>query len=85
MKAKSQVIDENALIEKLVPKIEEKIRTDVIRSLISALEEQIYPPEKAFREDFVRRVEKAARSKGRIFRTKKELAAHLNSSRISFE
>ena len=79
MKAKSQVIDENALIKKLVPKIEERIRADVIRSLISALEEQLYPPEAAFREDFVRRVEKAAQSKGKIFRTKKDLAAHLNS------
>jgi len=79
MKARGQVIDENALIEKLVPKIEERIRADVIRSLISALEEQIYPAEDAFREDFVRRVEKAAQSKGKIFRTKKNLAAHLNS------
>lgn len=76
MKSKSQVIDENALIEKLVPKIEERIRADVIRGLISALEEQLYPSEDAFREDFVRRVEKAARSKGKVFSTKKELAAH---------
>lgn len=79
MKAKSQVIDENALIEKLLPKIEERIRAGVIGSLISALEEQLYPPDGAFREDFVRRVEKAAKSKGKIFRTKKEFAAHLNS------
>lgn len=78
MKTKGQVIDEYALIEKLVPKIEERIRTDVIRSLISALEEQIYPPEDAFREDFVRRVERVAKGKGKIFRTKKELAVHLN-------
>lgn len=78
MKAKDQVIDENALIERLVPKIEEKIREDVIRSLISALEDQLYPAEDAFREDFVRRVEKAARSKGKIFKTKKDLAAHLH-------
>ena len=79
MKTKSQVIDENALIEKLLPKIEERIRADVIRGLISALEVQLYPPEDAFREDFVRRVEKATKNKGKIFRTKKELASHLNS------
>ncbi|MBI5102012.1 MAG: hypothetical protein HZB33_09300 [Nitrospirae bacterium] len=79
MKTKSQVIDESALIEKLIPKIEERIRTDVIRNLISALEEQLYPSEDAFRQDFVRRAEKATKSKGKIFRTKKELAAHLNS------
>ena len=79
MKTKSQVIDENALIEKLLPKIEERIRADVIRGLISALELQLYPPEDAFREDFVRRVEKATKNKGKKFRTKKELASHLNS------
>ncbi len=59
--------------------MEERIRAEVIRSLISAIEEQLYLPEDAFREDFVRRVEKATKSKGKLFRTKKELAAHLNS------
>ncbi|HTR45489.1 MAG TPA: hypothetical protein VMH06_07240 [Thermodesulfovibrionales bacterium] len=77
MKAKGQVIDENALIDKLLPRIEERVRADVIGRLISALEEQLYPPEGAFRDDFVRRVEKTAKSKGKIFRTKKDLAAHL--------
>ena len=79
MKARGQVIDENALIDKLLPKIEEKIRADVIRSLISALEEQLYPAEESFRADFVTRVEKAAKSKGKSFKTKKELVAHLKS------
>ena len=35
--------------------------------------------EDAFRQEFVKRVEKASKSKGKIFRTKKELAAHLKS------
>ncbi|MBI5641049.1 MAG: hypothetical protein HZA17_11550 [Nitrospirae bacterium] len=79
MKAKGQVIDENMLIDRLLPKIEERIRADVIRSLISALEEQLYPSEDNFREEFVKRVEKAGKSRGKIFRTKKELETHLKS------
>jgi hypothetical protein len=79
MKAKSHVIDEDALVERLLPKIEERVRTDVIRSLISALEEQIYPPEEAFREEFIKRVEKASKSTGKVFRSTKELEAHLKS------
>lgn len=79
MKARSHVIDEDALIEKLLPKIEERIRTDVVRSLISALEDQIYPPEEAFRGEFVKRVERAGKSKGKIFKTAKDLEVHLKS------
>jgi hypothetical protein len=79
MKTKSHVIDEDALVERLLPKIEERVRTDVIRSLISALEEQIYPPEEAFREEFIKRVEKASKSTGKVFRSTKELEAHLKS------
>ena len=79
MKARSHVIDEDALIEKLLPKIEERIKTDVVRSLISALEDQIYPPEEAFRDEFVKRVERASKSKGKIFKTVKELEGHLKS------
>ena len=73
MKAKGQVIDESALIDKLLPKIEERVRADVIGRLISALEEQLYPPEDAFRQEFVKRIEKTSKGKGKIFRTKKEL------------
>ena len=79
MKAKGQVIDESALIDKLLPKIEERVRADVIGRLISALEEQLYPPEDAFRQEFVKRIEKTSKGKGKIFRTKKELATHLKS------
>jgi len=79
MKAKGQVIDENALIDKLLPKIEERVRADVIGCLISALEEQLYPAEDAFRQDFVKRIEKASKNKGKLFKTKKELEAHLRT------
>lgn len=79
MKAKSIVIDEDALMKRILPRIEEKIKTDVVRSLISALEEQIYPPEETFRAEFIKQVEKASKSKGKVFRTPKELRAYLKS------
>lgn len=79
MKAKSHVIDEDALVERILPKIEERVREDVVRSLISALEEQAYPPEEKFRKEFVARVKKTGKSKGKVFRTTKELETHLKS------
>jgi len=79
MKARSHVIDEDALVERLLPKIEERVKADVVRSLISALEDQMYPPEIAIKEEFVKRVEKASRGKGRVFKTTKELESHLKS------
>jgi len=79
VKAKSHVIDEDALVERILPKIEERVREDVVRSLISALEEQTYPPEEKFRKEFVARVKKAGKSKGKVFRTTKELETHLRS------
>ena len=79
MKAKGHVIDEDALVERLLPKIEQRVMTDVVRSLINALEDQIYPPESAFREEFVRCVEKASKGRGKVFKTTKELESHLNS------
>ena len=79
MKAKGHVIDEDALVERLLPKIEEKVRMDVVRSLITALEEQIYPPESTFKKEFVSRVEKASKGRGKVFKTTKELESHLIS------
>ncbi len=79
MKAKSPVLDEDAIVEKLIPKIEGRVRTDIIRSIISSLEEQLYPPEESFRESFVEHVKKAGKSKGKLFKTKKQLEVHLKS------
>lgn len=76
MKAKSRAIDEDALVERILPRVEEKVRTDVLRSLIFALEEQIYP-EEAFKDEFVKRVKKASKSKGKVFKSSKDLKAHL--------
>lgn len=43
------------------------------------MKKQIYPPEETFRAEFVKRVEKASKSKGKVFKTQKYLSAHLNS------
>lgn len=79
MKAKVDVINEEALIERLLPKIEGRVREDIIRGIISSLEDQLYPPEESFKESFVERVKKASKSKGKLFKTKKDLEAHLRS------
>ncbi|MDI6801849.1 MAG: hypothetical protein QMD01_07360 [Thermodesulfovibrionales bacterium] len=79
MKAKSRVLDEDAIVERLIPKIEDRVRADIIRGIIASLEEQLYPSEESFRKSFVERVKKAGKSKGAIFKTKKELEAHLRS------
>lgn len=79
MKAKSQVFNEDAILEKLIPKIEERVRADIIRSIITSLEEQLYHPEESFRQTFVEHVKKTGKSKGKLFKTKKELEAHLKS------
>ena len=53
------VVEEEKLIEKLAPKIEERIRYRIVRSIIKVLEEEFYPPEEMFREEFIKRVEDA--------------------------
>jgi hypothetical protein len=79
MKAKSQVFNKDAIVEKLIPKIKERVRKDIIRGIITSLEEQLYPPEENFKEDFIERVKKAGKSSGKVFKTKRKLEAHLRS------
>jgi len=50
-------VDEEQLIEKITPKIEEKVRYDVVRSIIGVLEEQFYPPEEMIREEVIKEIE----------------------------
>ncbi len=79
MSIQQAIIDEDALIKRILPKIEERVRMNVVKSLISTLEEQIYPPEERFKEEFVKRVKKASRSKGKVFKDINELSMHLKS------
>ena len=39
------MVEEGQLVERLAPKIEERIRYKIVKSIIDALEEQFYPPE----------------------------------------
>jgi len=52
-----------------------------VRRIIDALEEQFYPPEEMFREEFVKRVEEAEKrvkeGKARTFKDANELNAFL--------
>ena len=50
-----------------------------MRSIIDALEEQFYPPEEMFREEFVKSVKEAEHESGRIFKDREELKEYLES------
>jgi len=52
-------IDEERLIERLAPRLEERMRYRVVESIIDTLEEEFYPPEDMIREEFIRKVEEA--------------------------
>ena len=73
------MVEEKQLVERLAPRIEERIRYRVVRSIIDALEEQFYPPEEMFREEFVKSVEEAEKESGRIFKDREELKEYLES------
>ena len=74
---------EEELVERLAPRIEERIRYKIVRSIIDALEEQFYPPEEMFREELIERVKEAEKrvkeGKARSFKDANELNAFLES------
>lgn len=72
-------VSEEELVERLAPRIEEKIRYRIIQSIIDALEELFYPPEEMFREEFAKRVEEAEKENGRIFKDREGLKEYLES------
>jgi transcriptional regulator CtsR len=77
------MVEEEQLMERLAPRIEERIRYKIVRSIIDALEEQFYPPEETFREEFIKSVEEAEKrvkeGKARSFKDANELNAFLES------
>ncbi len=73
------MVEEGQLVERLAPRIEERIRYKIVRSIIDALEEQFYPPEEMFREEFVKSVEEAEKESGRIFKDREGLKEYLES------
>ena len=56
------MISEAELVERLAPMVEERVRYKVVRSIIDTLEEQCYPPEEMFREEFIKRAEAAEKN-----------------------
>ncbi|MFZ2071236.1 MAG: hypothetical protein WAV32_06540 [Halobacteriota archaeon] len=73
------MVNEEQLVEQLAQRIEERIRYKIVKSIIDALEEQFYPPEEMFREEFVKSVEEAEKESGRIFKDREELKEYLES------
>ena len=77
------MVEEEQLMDRLAPRIEERIRYKIVRSIIDALEEQFYPPEETFREEFVKSVEEAEKrveeGEARSFKDANELNAFLVS------
>ncbi|MEM2726942.1 MAG: hypothetical protein QXV61_01625 [Archaeoglobaceae archaeon] len=59
------------IIDQIAERVEEKIRYRIIRSIIEALEEEFYPPEDLFSDEFVKEVELAEKEvkegKSRIY------------------
>jgi hypothetical protein len=51
--------EEQRLIERLAPVLEDSLRYKIVRGIIDALEEQSYPPEVMLQEDLIKGVEEA--------------------------
>ncbi len=70
-------------MERLAPMMDERIRYNVVRSIIDTFEEQYYLPEEMFREEFIKRVEEAEKrvkeGKVRSFKDADELNAFSES------
>jgi lipoate-protein ligase A len=75
--------EEQKLVERLAPILEERIGYRILRNIIDALEEQFYPPEEMIREEFVKSVEEAEKrvkeGKAKSFKDADELNAFLES------
>ncbi len=72
---------EREIIKQIAPKIEERIKFEVVKTITDALEEQLYPPEEMIREEFVKEIEEAEKEKGKVFSNKEELEQYLENMR----
>ena len=73
------MINEEELIARLAPKIEERIQYKIVKSIINILEEEFDPPEEMIRTDFIEAVRDAENEKGTTFKNTDELDAYLES------
>ena len=53
-----QKTKEQELAERIAPMVEERIKYDITRGIIEAIEERFYPPEEMMREEFIEEVQK---------------------------
>lgn len=56
----TKIMEEN-IIKKITPRIEEKVKSEIIRAIVDTLEEQFYPSEEMIREEFIKEVEEAGK------------------------
>ena len=77
---KSTTVDE--MVERLIPRIEERVTYKVIQSVIDALEEQFYPPEEMIREELIDEIhdseKRIERGKGKTLENSNELKRFLD-------
>ena len=80
-RGEEEMMEEEELVERVASRIEsrieERIKYSVVRSIVDALEEEFYPPEEMFRDEFVKRVEEAEKEGGRVFKDREELKEYL--------
>lgn len=78
---------EDEVIERLIPRIEERVTYKVIQGVIDALEEQFYPPEDMIRQEFIDEIHDAdkriERGEGKSFNDRNELKKFLDCFRSS--
>jgi len=79
MRSAGMYVDEEALIKRLAPRLEERITYNVIQSIVETLEESFYPPEDMIREEFIQEVKEAEKEEGKVFKNIEELRQHLES------
>lgn len=70
-------VNEEELLKRLVPKVEERVASRIVQRIIDALKEELYPPEAMIREEFINEIEKAEKEKGKTFKSADELESYL--------
>jgi hypothetical protein len=73
------MINEEEFLERIAPKIEERIRYKIVKSIINTLEEEFYPPEEMIRQEFIKAIKNAEKDKGILFKDIDELNGYLKS------
>ena len=77
---------EDEMVERLIPRIEERVTYRVIQSVIDALEEQFYPPDEMIREELIDEIldseKRIERGKGKSLENSNELKRFLDDLKV---